>query len=173
MELKSLNKAYYTEEVKQHEPKFYSANKIDSRMHKSKLRHNQPYISDIRKSLNKKKITESNGKWTSKKLDGYITTDHRIYGSGKVNTRDIKYKSPDLNANSSKLLMKTTVGVFDQSHSQNSIETKIEKRHKPGVPQLEAWTKNPISASSSKNANFRIRPGQTLKHYNSRVKRKR
>ena len=153
-----MKQAYHTEEVKYHQQStFYSAQKPNSRLHKSKLRQNQPHVSDIRKSLTRKKISDSNsirrdqphtGKWTGKKL-GYVKkTDDRIYGSSKTNNHDSKYKSPPLNANSSKLLMKTTVGVFDQGKAQNTSNITL---------------RNPISASGSKNANFRIRSGKTGK----------
>lgn len=84
-----LKQAYHTEEMKQSPAAFYSANKADSRLNRSKVKQNHPQISDIRKSLTRKKISDTNsfkyehshtGKLTGKNLESYIkTTDSRVY----------------------------------------------------------------------------------------------
>jgi hypothetical protein len=54
-----MKQAYHTEEVKQQQQTFYSPQKPNSRLNRSKLRQNQPNVSDIRKSLTRKKITDN------------------------------------------------------------------------------------------------------------------
>lgn len=142
-EAEMLKQAYHTEEFKYQQPNYNSVQKPNSRLNRSKLRHNHPNLKELHEPLARNKHPDSSSinhehthpnKW-----------NESIYGSSKSNMRDPKFQTPSLKTNSSKLLKKSTADVFDQNKSQNSNIT----------------LRNPNPASGSKNANFRIRFGKT------------
>ena len=102
-----VKQAYHTDETK--DGQYYSAAKRENRVVRNQYSfntQNQPMMSDIRKSLSKKKATTKDmrgqkkdytntGKLTSKKLDNsFKMAENRVYGSSKTKIRDNKFKSP-------------------------------------------------------------------------------